>query len=714
MASLPEIIDKVTGYHPGADVNLIQRAYEFAEKQHDGQVRKSGDPYFVHPVNVANIIADMRLDAKSVCAALLHDVVEDCDVESEELAELFGEEVAFLVDGVTKLGKVNFASKEDRQAESFRKMIVAMARDIRVLLVKLADRLDNMRSLEFMSPRSQERIARESLEIYAPLAGRLGIHWMLAELEDLSFKYLYPAEYEKLAEQVEKAGREADKYVQETCKRIRKLLLARGFAAEVSGRKKHLYSNYKKMKRTQREFEQIHDFIAFRILTENVSDCYAVLGVVHSEWTPIPGRFKDYVALPKPNMYQSLHTTVIGPENRRIEVQIRTFEMHRTAENGIAAHWQYKSGSGGIDPKDAARFAWLRQLMEFQKEFHDPEEFYASVKDDLFPEEIFVFTPKGEVRTFPRNATPIDFAYAIHSEVGEHCAGAKVNGALVPLRYKMRNGDVVEIITKPNQHPSKDWLDFVVTGRARSRIRSYLRQRGRQQSVKLGRDLLEREFRKHDLSFSRFLKSPELPKMIEAMHVAQLEDLFAQIGYGKVNASEVIAVIAPPSDQQPDSLRPSFIERTVRKVRPKDEGGVLIEGMEDILIRFAKCCTPVVGDPITGWITRGRGVTIHRRGCDRAMELDPDRRVEVSWAPHSKVDLPVVLRVVTDDRPGVLSAITRVLSDNGLNITEATCRTEDAGRAVNVLRIRVSDLDDLRTAIRGVAKIPGVGDVARI
>ncbi|NLE48071.1 MAG: bifunctional (p)ppGpp synthetase/guanosine-3',5'-bis(diphosphate) 3'-pyrophosphohydrolase [Sandaracinaceae bacterium] len=714
MNRLPEIIQKVTSYHPGADVSLIHRAYDFAALKHDGQMRRSGDPYFTHPVSVASIIADMRLDARSVAAALLHDVVEDCSVPLREIEERFGDDVAFLVDGVTKLGKVNFASKEDQQAESFRKMLIAMARDIRVLLVKLADRLDNMRTLDFMSPASRERIARETLDIYAPLAARLGIHWMMAELEDLCFKYLHPADYERLHDQVQRAHREAGKYVTDTCNRIHKLLLARGFSAEVSGRQKHLYSIYKKMRRTDREFDQINDFIAFRILTENVSDCYAALGVVHSEWVPVPRRFKDYVALPKPNMYQSLHTTVIGPENRRIEVQIRTYEMHRTAEYGIAAHWQYKA-KGGLDTKDAARFAWLRQLVEFQKEVRDPEEFYESVREDLFSEEIFVFTPKGEVLTFPRNATPVDFAYAIHSEVGDRCAGARVNGSLVPLRHKLRNGDVVEIITRANHHPSKDWLNFITTRKARSRVHAYLRQRGRAQGIKLGRDLLEREFRKNDLSFNRFLKSNELKNVLETLRITQLDDLLAQVGYGKLKAIDIVHLVAPPAEEEKrESLRPSLLERTVRKVKSTPNDGVLIEGMDHMLIRFGKCCSPVFGDPITGWITRGRGVTVHRRGCPRAMEQDPARRVEVSWSEGTKLDLPVGLRVTTDDRPGVLSAITRVLSENGLNITEASCKTEGVGRAVNHLRLTVGDLDRLRSAIRGVEQIPGVGDVVRV
>ena len=715
MVRLTDILDKVRAYHPQADTDLINKAYVYAARMHEGQTRKSGDPYFVHPVSVADIIADMRLDASSVCAALLHDVVEDCDATERDIAQLFGDEVAFLVDGVTKLGKVNFASKEDRQAESFRKMLVAMARDIRVLLVKLADRLDNMRTLDHMKPDSQERIARETLEIYAPLAGRLGIQWLKSELEDLSFRYLHPEAFEDLNQKSKKVSRDHERYIADVSKRLRKMLLSRGFAVDVSGRRKHLYSIHRKMKITGCEFEQVHDLVAFRVITESVSDCYATLGVIHSEWTPIPGRFKDYIALPKPNMYQSLHTTVIGPGHRRIEVQIRTYEMHRTAENGIAAHWQYKEKTGGLDAKDAARFAWLRQLMEFQKEVMDPAEFYESVKVDLFPEEVYVFTPKGDVKTFPRGATPIDFAYGVHSEVGHHCSGARVNGVMVPLRHKLRNGDVVEILTSKNQHPSKDWLDFVATGRARSRIRAFLRQEERKRSIKLGRDLLERELHKHDLSFARFLKGNEVKKVLEQLHFHTTDELFAQIGYGKLELPTVIAILVPEEGSKArDSLKPGFFERTVRKVTGRDDKSITIEGMNDILVRFAKCCNPIAGDPVVGWITRGRGVTVHRRGCPRAMELDPERRVDVAWADNPQMDLPVQLRVVTNDKPGILSRVSAVFTENGLNITEATCRSETAGRAVNLFQFTVRDLKGLRSLMRGIAKLDGVQEVERV
>jgi GTP pyrophosphokinase len=712
---LTDILDKVKSYHAAADIDLINRAYEFSARMHDGQLRKSGDPYFIHPVSVADIIADMRLDTASVCAALLHDVVEDTKVTEEEIADEFGAEVAFLVDGVTKLGRINFVCKEDQQAESFRKMLVAMARDIRVLLVKLADRLDNMRTLDFMAVDKQERIARETLEIYAPLASRLGIHWLKAELEDLSFKHLYPDAWEDLSRSVKRSARDSERYIVDVQRRLQKMLIERNFAVEVQGRVKHLYSIYRKMRRQNIEFDQVHDFVAFRVMMETVADCYAALGVVHSQWTPIPGRFKDYIALPKPNMYQSLHTTVIGPGHKRIEVQIRTREMHATAELGIAAHWQYKERTGGLDAKDAARFAWLRQLMEFQKDVDDPAEFLESVKVDLFPEEVYVFTPKGDVKTFPRGSTPVDFAYGIHSEVGHHCVGARVNGAMVPLRYKLHNGDVVEILTRNDQHPSKDWLDFVATGRARSRIRTHVRSEERERSIKLGRDILEREMQKNDLSFSRLFKNRnETRKVLGQFKLRAPEELWAQIGYGKLAPQDVIDVVAPPEDAGArESLKPGFLERTVRRVK-RDSGAIVLQGMDNVMVRFAKCCNPLQGDAVVGWITRGRGITVHRRGCPKAMELDPQRRVEVEWGGSDKVALPVSMRVVTADKPGILANVSSSFTEAGVNINEANCRTSPDGRAVNVFQFSVDDVGKLRSLMRTIQKIDGVIDVERV
>ncbi len=711
---LAALVEKVRGYHPQSDVDLIDRAYRFSEKMHDGQMRKSGDPYFIHPASVAGIIADMKLDTASVCAALLHDVVEDTDVTEKDIEQQFGSEVAFLVDGVTKLGKVNFASKEDRQAESFRKMLVAMARDIRVLLVKLADRLDNMRTLEHMKIDSRERIARETMEIYAPLAGRLGIQWLKAELEDLSFRHIHPEAAAELTEKVDRAARDTDRYVKDVCKKLKTMLISRGFALEVSGRVKDLYSIHRKMKRQGIEFEQVHDYVAFRVHMETVADCYAALGVIHSEWTPVPGRFKDFIALPKPNMYQSLHTTVIGPGSRRIEVQIRTHEMHSTAEYGIAAHWQYKEKTGGLDARDAARFAWLRQLMEFQKEVTDPAEFLESVKVDLFMDEVYVFTPKGEVKTFPRGATPIDFAFEIHSEVGHHCSGARVNGVMVPLRHQLRNGDVVEILTNRNQEPNKDWLEFVKTGRARSRIRQHVRGKERKRSAKLGRDLLERAMHKRGLSLTRLLKGKDMQSIVQHFGLNQDEELFAQIGYGKISADRVAEIAEPDDGKKRKSLEPSLLERTVRAVTRKNDDTIRIDGMDDILVRFAKCCNPVSGDPVVGWITRGRGVTIHRRSCPRSLELDPQRKIDVEWSGDTRMELPVSLKVVTMNNPGILTKVSSVFTENGVNISEAICRSDKDGKAVNLFQFTVDDLRRLREVMRGIARIQGVKDVERV
>lgn len=715
MLALTDLLERVRTYNAQADLELIEKAYRYSKRMHEGQSRKSGDPYFIHPASVSGIIAEMRLDTASVCAALLHDVVEDTDVTEKDIEQQFGPEVAFLVDGVTKLGKVNFQSKEDRQAESFRKMLVAMARDIRVLLVKLADRLDNMRTLEHMKIDSQERIAAETMEIYAPLAGRLGIQWLKAELENHSFRYLHPESAADLDRQIEATTKDTDRYIKDVCKHLKKMLIARGFAMQVSGRRKHSYSIYRKMKRQGIEFEQVHDLVAFRVMMETVADCYAALGVIHSEWTPVPGRFKDYIALPKPNMYQSLHTTVIGPASRRIEVQIRTREMHRTAELGIAAHWQYKQGQGGLDRRDAERFAWLRQLMEFQRDVSDPAEFLESVKVDLFTDEVYVFTPKGEVKTFPRGATPVDFAYSIHSEVGHHCSGSRVNGVMVPLRHKLRNGDVVEILTNRNQEPNKDWLDFVVSGRARSRIRAHVRVKERARSVRLGRDLVEKALHKKDISYSRWLKSKkELKRTLGVFGLNHEDELFAQVGYGKISVEKVVEAVDPSKAETRKSLAPSFIEKTVRRVTRRDDDAIRIDGMDDILVRFAKCCNPVPGDPVVGWITRGRGVTIHRRGCPRSMELDPQRRVEVGWASNTNVELPVSLRVVTQNLPGILAKVSTAFTEHGLNISEATCRTGDDGKAVNLFQFTVGELTHLRGVMRTIAKIEGVTDVERV
>ena len=719
MISAQEIIDKVHSYHPEADGDLILRAYELAKQAHTGQRRKTGDPYFIHPASVAWNIADMRLDTASVCVGLLHDVVEDTDYTVEEIAAAFGQEIAELVDGVTKLTKMNFTSKEDRQAESFRKMVIAMARDLRVILVKLCDRLDNMRSLDAMSDDSRERIDTETMEIYAPLANRLGMHDIRSQLEDLSLLYLEPSTYGEIRERLEATQAERDHYIDGVSRTISTLMGQLGFSSDVSGRAKHITSVYRKMREHECDFSQVYDLLAFRVCMESVSDCYAALGVIHSKWTPVPGRFKDYIALPKPNRYQSLHTTVIGPGRQRIEIQIRTHEMHRIADLGVAAHWQYKErNSGGMKPEDAAKFSWLRDLAEFQHSLKDPAEFLESVKVDLFPDEVYVFTPKGDVRVFPRGATPIDFAYDIHSEVGDHCSGARANGKIVPIRHRLRNGDVVDVITSNSATPNKDWLEYCVTSKARHAIRAYLRHEHRGRSLNLGRELLEGEMNRTGLSHAKLLKNGDLTqKFLHQLHLGTMDEVYLAIGFGKVPTHKAVQAMRAGTGQPgeaPSSLKRGPIESIVNKVRGKDTTGIEVNGIDDVLVRFAKCCNPVPGDSIIGFVTRGRGCTVHRRDCARAYDTDPERRLEVSWAPNSKVNRRVSVKVTTYHGPGILAEVSGAFSSHKISIAEAMCRTNEDGTASNVFTFTVQDLPQLKGIIRSLKGIKGVVGVDRV
>jgi len=681
-------------------------------------------------VGVAGIIADLHLDTASVCAGLLHDVVEDTESTLNDVAGHFGTEIARLVDGLTKLNNIDFSSREDRQAESFRKMVVAMAKDLRVLLVKLCDRLDNMRSLDAMSVESQERIATETMEIYAPLANRLGMQNLKSELEDLALKYLEPKAFQNIVERLAKTDRERNRYVEGVSRTVVGLLSQMGFASTVTGRAKHVTSIHRRMKEHQCSFEQIYDLLGFRICVESAADCYATLGVIHSKWTPVPGRFKDYIALPKPNRYQSLHTTVVGPGQQRIEVQIRTHEMHRVAEHGVAAHWDYKQASqtgGALQPGEAAKYSWLRELAQFQKDLKDPAEFLESVKIDLFPDEVYVFTPRGDVRMFPRGATLIDFAYAIHTEVGDHCSGARVNGQLAPIRDKLRNGDVVEVTTSGDAQPLKDWLEACVTTRARNRVRAFLRAERREKSMNLGRELMGTEMHEAGMSLTKFLKNAEeLSRVCKAHQVATKEDLFVAIGFGKIDAEEAVRTIrarpsdaaAPESDGDLEAPVPAFkegaIERLVRKVQRKDIGGIRVSGSDEVLVRYAKCCNPVTGDAIIGFITRGRGVTVHRRECPKAFDSDPERRVEVSWSANSKITRPVSLRVRTENEPGILANVTQAFSAQHINISEANCRASKDGLACNVFTFMADDLTQLKTLMRELDKVRGVVLVERV
>jgi guanosine-3',5'-bis(diphosphate) 3'-pyrophosphohydrolase len=715
--TLEPILRNIKAYHPAADTALVARAYEFAARAHEGQTRQSGDPYVTHPLSVANIITQLKLDVPSVCAGLLHDAVEDTSTTVEELTERFGQEIAFLVDGVTKLGKLPWSTREERQAENFRKMLLAMARDIRVILVKFCDRLDNMRTLDHLPAAKQERIADETMQIYAPLANRLGIQWIKVELEDLSFKYLFPGEYEQLKIGIAKTRRERERYITEVEKLIKREMDDASVKCRVFGRAKHLWSIRQKMKRTAQPFEDILDAIGFRVITDSTRACYEALGVCHSAWKPIPGRFKDYIALPKPNMYQSLHTAVIGPGGERIEIQIRTEEMHLVAEQGIAAHWKYKEGRASVAADEEAKFTWLRRMMEEQKDVSDPTEFIESVKLDLFGDEVYVFTPKGDVRALPAGACPIDFAYAIHSDVGDHCSGARVNGVIVPLRYQLRNGDTVEIITTPNQKPNKDWLKLVKTSRAKTKIRHCLRKEQRDRALALGKDLLEKALRKYGHSYSKSLKIGLIAKAAEELKSHSVEDLICTIGYGKITTKQVIDVIVPEGrqNQPPPPEAKNTISKILRKVTGRsNHTGIKVQGEDGILVRFARCCAPLPGDKIVGFITRGRGVTVHLRDCPKALDLDPERRIDVEWDGKAKVNHPVAIQVLCADKPGILAHISQSFSDSGVNISQAHCRTTEDGRAVNTFHANVANLDQLKSVIRALSRISGVYSVDRV
>jgi GTP pyrophosphokinase len=748
MIRLNDILEEVARYHPQADFELIKKAYVYSAKVHQGQVRKSGEPYLIHPLEVAHILAQLKLDEASIVAGILHDTIEDTLATLEELTEIFGPEVAGIVDGVTKLGQYTAPSsgpgasekplsakelrEEEKQAENFRKMLVAMAKDIRVILVKLADRTHNMRTLESMKPEKQARIAQETIDIYAPLANRLGISWIKVELEDLSFRYLRPDDWKALQDAVASTQAERERYIVTVVKLLESKLKASQLSGKVSGRPKHLFSVYKKMKQKGVPFEAIHDIIAFRVIVPTLADCYQTLGMVHGGFKPVPGRFKDFIAIPKANAYQSLHTTVIGPGGDRIEIQIRTEEMHRIAEEGIAAHWAYKEGRNTAYSKDDAKFAWLRQLMEWQKDLKDPKEFLDSVKVDLFADECFVFTPKGDVKALPVGATPLDFAYAIHSEVGEKTVGAKVNGKIVPLRHKLQNGDIIEILTSTTARPSKDWLGFVTTSKAQNRIRAFIQKQERQKSLELGHDLAEREFRRYGLSWTRFAKDQtELLKAANDYGYRSIEDLEAAIGIGKVTPSQVIAKVAPEKlnettakdGAEPDGVGSKIpggrrltemFKRVVSVTGRTGKGGVRINGIDDVLIRFGKCCAPVPGDAIGGYVTRGRGVAVHARDCKKLLQAEPERRIEVTWDVKSDYTRPVSLKVTSDDRAGLLARMTEIFSNKGISIITANARALNETRAVSTFEVGIRDNLQLKDVIHSIEKIDGVYLVERL
>ena len=711
MIRLNDIVDQVLSYHPEADVSLIEKAYVYSAKAHAGQVRLSGEPYLMHPLGVADILAKMKLDVFSITSGFLHDTLEDTDTKLEDLTRLFGTEVSQIVDGVTKIGRFEFSSHEERQAENMRKMILAMADDIRVVLIKLADRLHNMRTLTFHAVGKQRLIARETMDIYAPLAGRLGIDWIKTELEDLAFSYLDPDVYEEIVSGLKKNEEERERYIKEVRDVIEEKLAELDLKGKVSGRPKHIYSIYKKMIVQNLDLEHIYDIIAFRIILNSIRECYEALGVIHSSWKPIPGRFKDYIGMPKANMYQSLHTTVIGPYGERVEIQIRTEEMHRIANEGIAAHWVYKEGRT-VPENDSKRFTWLRQLLEWQQDLKDPREFLETVRVDLFPDDVYVFTPNGDVKAFPRGSTPIDFAYSVHTEVGHQCTGAKVNGKLVPLKYELRNGDIVEIITSSKHVPSKDWLKIAKTSRARTRIRHWIKTEERERSISLGREICEREFRKHGLNFNNYLSSDEFLQVAKSFSLQKVEDLLASIGYGKISALQAIgkltSLIQP--EEKPEEL---LIERPERKERPSHRGGVLVKGVDDILVRFAKCCNPLPGEQIAGFITRGRGVSVHRADCPSLLSSGFERRIEVDWDRDAEEVHPVGLAVICANVKGMLASISGTLSNHDINILQANVRTRVDNRAECKFVVEVRDTDHLLGAMAAVRKIKNVIDVQR-
>ncbi len=713
MSEVDALIDKVVDYHPGADADIIRHAYAYSKEMHRGQRRQSGDPYFVHPVGVANLIADLKLDESCVCAGLLHDVVEDTLASLDAVEAEFGDAIAGLVDGVTKISQVSFTSVEEKQAENFRKMIMAMARDIRVILIKLADRADNMRTLEHLSAERQRAIAKETLEVYAPIAHRLGINWIKNDLEDNALRFQRPEVYYQLKRNVAKKKAERRHYIDEFKTLLAKELSEGGVEAEVVGRPKHFYSIYSKMQRYDLLYDQIYDLVGFRVLVDSVTDCYVALGLIHAKWKPVPGRVKDYIAMPKNNRYQSLHTTVIGMSGERVEVQIRTREMHRVSEFGIAAHWSYKEGEP-IGHEEAQRFAWLRQLVETQQKLSDPHEFLGSIKEDLFSDEVYVYTPGGDVLNFPEGATAIDFAYRIHSEVGQHCAGARVNGRLVPLDYQLSNGEMVEIVTTAGQTPSKDWLGMVKTSRAKTRIRAWLRHVERGEALRVGGELLDRDLRRHRMDLKRLRKNGRLAEVASGFGLKGADALVAYVGYGRITARQVLERLLPAGTLG-DGVEvgdDGVLRKLIRRVTGRPPG-VRVSGAEDVLIRFAKCCDPLPGEEIRGFITRGRGVTVHTSDCTRVLESDPQRQVEVAWESGANGQRPVQLEVRCLDKPGMLAAITKSIGSAGVNISSAQVQSTPDQQAVNSFEVIVQDAAQLHGLMRSIGKVRGVLSVRR-
>ncbi|MGH9689039.1 MAG: RelA/SpoT family protein [Candidatus Acidiferrales bacterium] len=708
-----ELMDKVHRNRPGDDIDLLRRAYDFAAEQHKSQLRLSGEPYLSHPVEVAHLLADMKLDATSICAALLHDVVEDTKIPLGKMSELFGPDIARLVEGVTKISRLDLLAPEDRQAENVRKMLLAMVNDVRVVMVKLADRLHNMRTLEYLDAAKQQRIARETLDIYAPVANRLGMGLIRGELEDLSFRYLETESFLDLQKKVATKQKVFDKFLQEVQNAIREKMVESGIPAEVQGRVKRLYSLHLKIQKQQRMLDQVYDLLAVRVVTDTVKNCYAALGVIHQIWRPVPGRFKDYIAMPRPNLYQSLHTTVIH-SGQPFEVQIRTQEMHRIAEQGVAAHWKYKDGHAAASTADDQRIVWMRQLIEWVQEMQEPSEFLSTLRVDLYPEEVYTFTPKGRVVVLPRGSTPVDFAYAVHTEVGHQCAGAKVNGEMVPLRHVLANGDVVEVITQKGHTPSRDWLALVHTSRARTKIRQWIHLHERDEATDVGRRLLEKEARHAGVNLKR-ISSEDWHRVASEYGCSRVDDLYAELGYGKWSARQVLAKATGEPIGESAEEKPPKLASTVKHLLGMDEATIVVRGHDDLMVYRSKCCNPIPGDDIIGYVTRGRGIAVHSKICPNVQNLlyEPERRISVEWAGSTHSTFPVRLRIFTEDRPGMLAAITNVISDAGANI-----RTFESGgvdiRARIDVGLDVRDRKQLEHILAGIKRIPGVFDIERV
>lgn len=715
VTELGQLIERVKSYNIEADLDLVRRAYDFSAKAHEGQTRRSGEPYLRHPLAVAGLLTHLKTDVTAIVAGLLHDTLEDTLATPHELEQRFGKDVVHLVDGVTKIGKITFRNYEEKQAENFRKMVLSMADDIRVVLIKLADRLHNMRTLEYLSERKRQEIAQETLEIYAPLANRLGIGWIKNELEDLCLKHLKPDVYESLRVCVAKRDEDRQQYILEVIDLVKNAIAEAGLQGEVSGRPKHLYGIYQKMEKQSISFEEVYDLAALRIITDTKMNCYALLGVIHSLWRPLPGRFKDYIAIPKSNMYQSLHTTVVGPKGEHVEFQIRTEEMHRVSEQGIAAHWKYKE-QGRIDEKDGKVFSWLRQFVEWHQDLPDNRQFMDSVKLDLFHDVVYVFTPKGMVKELPRGSTPVDFAYAIHTEIGNHCIGAKVNGKIVPLKYQLQSGDAVEILTSSTQVPHKDWLKFVRTSRAKAKIKHWIKVEEDRRSAEIGRRLLEVELKKHNIAPAQLLKSEQFTEVARASGYDSADDLVAAVGYGRVASSQVVSRLLPQGTEEPQRTVQEPAASTKAGGPKSDEKGVKVRGARDLLMQLSRCCNPVPGDRILGYITRGRGLTIHAVGCPNldALDYDRDRLVEVDWDTSVPSTHDVKISVLAVDRPGVLANVSSSIAGCNANISRAEITTREDRKAVLNFVIEVTDTDHLSKVLQAVERVEGVISAKRL